>query len=108
VLANSDELAGDYLITPIEVPDDLDVTHWPIESLPAKWDASQPTEQTRELGTAWARPLETAVLVVPSAVIARESNYLLNPNHPDFVNIRFLSPEPFYFDDRLRSVWLKK
>jgi RES domain-containing protein len=40
-------------------------------------------------------------LSVPSAVIPKERNYILNPAHPDFARIVFASPEPFDFDDRL-------
>jgi RES domain-containing protein len=108
VLANADELAADYAITPIEVPDDLEVTRRSVESLPLNWDATEPTDGTRDIGTDWANGLATVVLAVPSAVIAREHNYLLNPRHPDFSRIRFFSQEPFHFDGRLGRVWLKK
>ena len=37
VLANADELAGDYVITPIELPDDLDYTSRPVGTLPLNW-----------------------------------------------------------------------
>ena len=47
------------------------------------------------------------MLSVPSAVIPRERDYILNPTHPDFARIRFASPEPFYFDDRLGRAWVK-
>jgi RES domain-containing protein len=44
---------------------------------------------------------ETAILAVPSAVIPQELNYLLNPLHPQFKQIRVGRPEPFRFDPRL-------
>jgi RES domain-containing protein len=106
VLANAGELAGEYVVTPIELPDDLGATTLSIETLPSNWDAGQPTDETAEIGTHWANHLTTAVLVVPSAVIPRECNCILNPRHPDFCRIRFLSPEPFHFDARLRRTWL--
>jgi len=102
VLANADELAGDYIVTPIEVPGDLTVTTLSIEALPFNWNAGKAINETADIGTDWANSLTSAVLVVPSAVIPREHNYILNPLHPDFSKIRFSSPEPFYFDDRLR------
>src|SRR5713101_3702706 len=101
ILANADELAGDYIVTPIELPDDLSATTLPIETLPPNWDASLSTHEAAKIGTDWANSLASAVLVVPSAVIPREHNYILNPQHPEFSKIRFLRPEPFYFDDRL-------
>lgn len=108
VLANADELAGDYVITPIELPDDLDYTSRPVGTLPLNWDATEAGNDTREIGTNWARSLATAVLVVPSAVLAREQNYILNPLHPDFGRIRFSVPEPFRFDDRFTGGWRKQ
>ena len=44
-----------------------------------------------------------AVLRVPSAIVTEESNYVLNPAHPDFRHIQFFSPEPFRFDPRLKQ-----
>src|SRR5260370_11883795 len=108
VLANADELAGDYLVTPIEVPDSLTVRTLSIENLPHLWDAGEPISGTRDIGTEWANAATSAVLAVPSAVIPREYNYILNPRHPDFSKIKFFSSEPFYFDDRLGRSWLKK
>ena len=108
VLANADELAADYVITPIGVPEDLNVARRSIESLPLNWDSSEPVVETRNIGTDWANGSVTAVLIVPSAIIAREYNYLLNPRHPDFGKIQFFSPEPFHFDHRLGRAWLKR
>lgn len=107
VLANANELPDDYLVTPIELPDDLAVVTLPIEALPPKWNAAKTVTETADIGTAWAGKLESVILVVPSAVIAQEQNYILNPRHADFSRVRFLTVEPFHFDDRLQRVWLK-
>jgi RES domain-containing protein len=108
VLANASDLAGDYIATPIEIPDDLVMTTLSIETLPANWDAGEPRTTTQDVGTDWATGMTTAVLAVPSAVIPREYNYILNPGHPDFAKIRFGSPEPFYFDDRFARAWQRE
>ncbi|HEY7333534.1 MAG TPA: RES domain-containing protein [Bryobacteraceae bacterium] len=102
VLANAGDLADDYIITPIEIPDELSTTAISIEMLPASWNRGEPIQETRDVGTEWAQSLRTPILVVPSAVVPRECNYVLNPRHPDFGRLRFGTPEPFYFDDRLR------
>lgn len=60
-----------------------------------------PLKQTRQLGDSWIAAAEHAALQVPSAIIPLESNYLLNPAHPDFVQCRIGEPEPFPFDTRL-------
>lgn len=69
-----------------------------IADLPTHWNLA--IDATRDIGTDWANELTTAVLSVPSAVIPRERNYILNPAHPDFARIQFSSPESFYFDER--------
>jgi RES domain-containing protein len=45
----------------------------------------------------------SAVLQVPSALTPSESNYLLNPNHPDFAKIKFGPEQIHRFDRRLKN-----
>jgi RES domain-containing protein len=104
VLANANDLADDYVTTRIEIPDGIEVAVISIANLPPGWDAGEATDATRDIGTQWAKGLTTVVLSVPSVVIPRERNYILNPAHQDFARIRFQEPEPFYFDDRLRRM----
>lgn len=107
VLANADELADDYISISIEIPDSLSITSMSVADLPTGWDSNPSLDATRDIGTAWANGLSTAVLSVPSSVIPRERNYILNPAHPDLARIKFCDPEPFYFDDRLGRMWIK-
>lgn len=58
-------------------------------------------EALREIGTRWSARGESAVLWMPSVVIPRERNALLNPRHPDFGRLLLLRAEPFSFDPRL-------
>ena len=52
-------------------------------SLPVYWrDNSWPAD-VQALGDAWLESERAAVLRVPSAVLPSESNYLVNPAHPD-------------------------
>lgn len=53
------------------------------------------------MGTVWIKQKISAVLRVPSVVIPRESNYMLNPEHPDFSRIVIEGPLAFQFDLRL-------
>ena len=55
---------------------------------------------TRLVYTASSLSLATA-LEVPTSVVPRERNYLLNPAHPDFREIVLSAPEPFPFNERL-------
>lgn len=69
--------------------------------LPAGWRASPAPPQTQAIGDAWLAERRSAVLAVPSAVVPIESNYLLNPAHPDFARITAGQPESFDLDQRL-------
>ena len=57
--------------------------------------------KSKALGDLWIDSLTSVVLVVPSTVIAGESNYLLNPAHRDFSKIAIEPPALFHFDPRL-------
>ena len=65
------------------------------------WRDLAAREQLQKIGTEWARKRTGAVLSVPSAVIPPESNYLLNPLHPDFKRIEIGKPEAFVTGVRL-------
>jgi RES domain-containing protein len=69
--------------------------------LPADWKTSPSPHSTRRLGDAWVREARSAVLAVPSIIIPDETNYVLNPAHPDFRKIRIGKPVSFAFDARL-------
>jgi RES domain-containing protein len=84
------------------IPDRMKIKKLEISDLPTGWNGPVPNDATRDIGTNWAASMETAVLSVPSAVIDRERNYLINPRHPDFGLITFSAPEPFHFDPRLK------
>lgn len=69
--------------------------------LPADWRSYPAPSGLRGIGDAWVRSQSSVVLEVPSAVVERESNYLINPEHPDFASLNVGEPEPFEFDSRL-------
>ena len=73
----------------------------PARKLPADWRASPASSATMQIGDAWAREQRSAVLAVPSAITPADTNFLLNPEHPDFGRIRIGPPIDFDFDPRL-------
>jgi RES domain-containing protein len=54
------------------------------------------------LGTKWAKSKKSAAISVPSAVVPKVGNYLINPLNRDFGQIRFDEPDSFVFDPRLK------
>jgi RES domain-containing protein len=100
--SRTDELPDDYVAVSVEIPDDLSIITLSEAELPRNWWANPHQVETRNLGSAWARELKSAVLRVPSAVIRWEPNYILNPVHSEFDRINFGEPKAFEWDDRLR------
>lgn len=83
------------------LPPSLGIARLEVSDLPADWRSYPAPERLRELGAEWVRAGRTAALTVPSAVVPREENILLNPAHPDFGMIEIGEPEAFSFDPRM-------
>jgi RES domain-containing protein len=69
--------------------------------LPKDWSIEPPGPASKSVGDAWVRAGKSAVLAVPTVIIPAETNYLLNPGHPDFQKIIVGKALPFAFDPRL-------
>ncbi len=65
------------------------------------WDDPVAPAFLKKIGADWISAGKELALAVPSAVIAGEWNYLLNPAHPEFAGLSKSRPEPFVFDRRL-------
>lgn len=57
------------------------------QGLPDGWAMPGLHPVTQDIGDRWLVSRESAVLRVPSAVVAGEANYLLDPTHPDFAKV---------------------
>ena len=83
-----------YVVVSAEIPDDVSIL---TEAEIRKNAQTMPSE----LGDEWMATLSSAVLKVPSVVVPKEFNYLLNPAHSEFEKIKPAPPEPFQFDERM-------
>jgi RES domain-containing protein len=90
----------DYVCVKAHIPEEIVTEVRDLGGLPADWRSSD-SIQARALGTRWLVARQSAVLRVPSVVIPRESNYAINPEHPDFYRIQIEPPLAFEFDIRL-------
>lgn len=91
---------GDLLAIPADIPPSISLSRIRASDLAHDWRESPAPEALADMGIRWLREGRTPVLVVPSAVIPHEANYLLNPLHRAFRTIRIGSPERFTFDPR--------
>jgi RES domain-containing protein len=57
----------------------------------------------REIGDNWYKKQESCILKVPSVIIDKEFNYLINTKHSDFEQITIKSIEDFNFDSRIKE-----
>jgi RES domain-containing protein len=71
------------------------------DSLPRNWQADPVPKAVQAIGDRWAAAADSAVLCVPSVLVPGESNFLLNPSHPEFAKITVSRPQAFRFDARL-------
>ncbi len=64
--------------------DDSVLMHLPDDQLPDDWQAEPAPSSTAAIGDSWLDSQLSLALAVPSAVVPRETNFLVNPNHEDF------------------------
>ena len=98
----SAELLEKYVLFEVGIDEAL-ITRVEADKLPKNWKANPPPEKLRALGDEWILSVSSVVLQVPSALIPGESNFLLNPRHPDFSRLRLGKPVSFDFDPRLSA-----
>jgi len=71
------------------------------KTLPADWRSVPGPDALRDMGSDWAREARSLALVVPSAIVPREQNILINPAHPEFRLLTVVETAPFSFDPRM-------
>jgi RES domain-containing protein len=89
-----------YKAFQLEWPDSL-TELFPIKKLPPNWRVYPPPAETREIGDQWIRERRSTVLALPSVISPADTNFLLNPEHPDFKRIRIAPAVDYDFDPRL-------
>lgn len=83
------------------IPDKMRINVLDPADLPRNWPAADSPPKLREIGQRWLDASDSAVLMMPSAVVVEEWNYILNPQHPDFKKLILQKPKRFKFDRRL-------
>lgn len=95
-------LTENFRMILIDIPDNLKKKVIDKKSLIGDWHAFENMPYTQALGDQWVKDGGSAILQVPSVIIAEENNYLFNPAHKDFDRIKYLGNEPFEFDTRIK------
>lgn len=98
-----DLLPADLLAIEIFVPKSVKLAEISITDLPRSWRKYPAPAALQRLGDAWLDRANGCVLRVPSAIIPTESNFLVNPRHPDIAKLNVVRKFHFQFDTRLTS-----
>ncbi|MCA4777440.1 RES family NAD+ phosphorylase [Empedobacter stercoris] len=70
--------------------------------LPKNWQSVESYPKLQEIGSAWYQDFKYLVMKVPSSIIPKEYNYLINTKHPDFSSkVKIKEIEDYNWDDRL-------
>ncbi|MDF7824320.1 RES family NAD+ phosphorylase [Pontiellaceae bacterium B12227] len=70
-------------------------------SLPADWNKPIPHPASQLTGNHWIRSGSSVVLQVPSAIVPLESNFLINPSHPELQRLEIGEPMDLPLDLRM-------
>ncbi len=86
----------------IWIPDDAVSEVIQTTDLPPDWANTPAPASLSEIGRKWAGSASSLILMVPSAALGgHENNVLINPLHPQIIEIKVVSLLPFSFDHRL-------
>jgi RES domain-containing protein len=96
VHATRQTVPNDFQLLEIEVPDDVQSEEPAIEQ-----DKLADLDFTRRTGTIFLTSNRYALLKVPSIIMPKASNYLLNPRHPDSERVEIFATYRYPFDSRL-------
>lgn len=91
-----------FSVMTIQIDDHIKKEIIKLSDLHEDWTEFHQMPFTQSIGEKWIRANRTAVLEIPSSVIAEEVNYLLNPSHEDFKRIELIKTELFVFDNRIK------
>ncbi|HBY63503.1 MAG TPA: hypothetical protein DEH78_27070 [Solibacterales bacterium] len=97
---DADDPPKDLVAVTVEIPDSVSRTSVSPKQLPANWRQSPSPPEIAEIGDRFIRERKAAILIVPSVLAPAESNWLINPQHPEFSRIRLRSTEAFDYDSR--------
>ncbi|KPC28476.1 Uncharacterized protein ABJ99_4329 [Pseudomonas syringae pv. cilantro] len=80
---NNTGVARHYAMLELQIAEDLILNARP-DTLPPDWREEPAPQATATFGDAWLASGQSLALAVPSVIIPREQNYVLNVRHPAF------------------------
>ena len=90
----------DLVVVSADIPDSVSRTRVVLSRLPSDWRRNPAPPELAAIGDSFVADREAAVLIVPSVLVPSESNWLVNPQHSEFAQIRVHLPADFHYDAR--------
>jgi RES domain-containing protein len=94
----------DLMLACADLPDELPRKRIDIDRLlPANWRRTPALAELARIGDAFVQMGKGCILIVPSALVPSENNWLINPLHDEFRKITIRETEPLIYDSRLSA-----
>ncbi|QEC52170.1 RES domain-containing protein [Anseongella ginsenosidimutans] len=95
-------LPASLAMTTYEIPDNCWRTI-SLQELPANWQERPFPTETVAFGSDLLRKREHLAFRIPSVIVPAEHNFILNPLHLDFNQVKIAGIEPLEFDTRIKQ-----
>ena len=102
VNVNIEAIPRSLSITVIEIPSSS-IFALTENKLPGNWKESPAPADTKDFGTQLLKAAKTAIIKIPSAIISKECNYLLNPAHINSKAFKIVEVADFVYDVRIKG-----
>ena len=90
----------DLVVVAADIPDNVSRVVMTPHELPSNWRQVPAPPGLAVIGDSFAAQRKSAILVLPSALVLSESNWLINPVHPEFAEIKMHPLDRFQYDAR--------
>lgn len=91
----------DLVLATADVPSGVSRKRVLAAELPVNWRETPGPPELAQIGDEFVKKKANCGLLVPSALAVNESNWLINPQHPEFKQIVLNPPEPLSYDSRM-------
>ncbi len=89
-----------FCLLTLEIPDN-EIETINAKQLPKNWNSYPSINATKHIGDFFLEKRNTIALQIPSSIVERENNILLNPLHPNFKKkVKMISKEEIRIDKR--------
>ena len=94
-------MPDDLSIATITIPQEASIQTVDIIDLPANWRAYPADPALADFGSGWVAQSDSLLLRVPSVIVEKEFNILINPMHSEFGGVTITAVDRYQFDPRL-------